>query len=144
MNTDTTINTGQAETAPTTNKPLPPLDPDFWSIDNPVLDRRLRFPIAMLRVGRILLKNTDEVMGVSETRISKLMAKHRNEIPQYTPLQIREELHKFPGEIRGGGIKIEWAENLHKPYRTVLHYDFNFSRIYRPDELDVMTEPAKL
>jgi hypothetical protein len=37
--------------------------------------------------------------------------------------------------VTGGGIKIEWAENQYKPYRTVPHYDFTFSRIDRPEEL---------
>jgi len=124
----------QTETAATTDQQLAPLDPDFYSIDGPVLDWRQRFSISMLRVGRILLKSTDEVMGVSESRVSQLMAKHRNEISEYTPLQIREELHKYHGEIRGGGIKIEWAENLHKRYRNVPHYDFTFSRILRPED----------
>jgi hypothetical protein len=124
----------QTETAATTDQQLAPLDPDFYSIDGPVMDWSQRFPIAMLRVGRLLLKNGSEVMGVSETRVSKLMAKHRNEIPEYGPLQIREELHKWGGEIRGGGIKIEWAENLHKPYRSVPHFDFTFSRILRPED----------
>lgn len=126
-------------------------EPDFidlcsYLIDGPINDWRQRFPIAMLRVGRILLKKTGEVMNISETRVSRLMAKHRNEIPGYSPLQIREELHKFPGEIRGGGIKIEWTENLHKPYRSVPHYDFTFSRIYRPEDYlkpEVLNEPAR-
>jgi len=55
-------------------------------------------------------------MGVSETSVSRLMNKHRIEIPEFTPLEIREDLHKYGGEIRGGGIKIEWMENLYKPY----------------------------
>ena len=120
-------------------------EPDFinlcsYPIDGPIEDWRHRFPISMLRVGRILLKNTDEVMGVSETRVSKLMAKHRNETAGYSPLQSREELHKFHGEIRGGGIRIEWTENLHKRYRSVPHYDFTFSRVYKPDDCIILNQ----
>jgi hypothetical protein len=131
MNTGSTIPGNQTGT--TANNFSTPLDPNFYSIDGQIEDWRMKFPISMLRIGRILLKNTGEVMNVSETRVSRLMAKHRNEVCEYGPLQIREELHKYPCEIRGGGIKIEWMENLHKPYRTVPHYDCTFSRIYTSD-----------
>jgi len=118
--------------------PLPPLDPDFYSIDGPVQDWTQKFPISMLRIGRILLKHDAEVMNVSAAKISRLMTKHRNELPgEYTALQIREELYKYHGEIRGGGIKIEWAQNLYKPYRTVPHFDFNISRILREEDSGV-------
>ena len=132
------MNSDQTEKPST---PLPPLDPDFYSIDGPVQDWTQKFPISMLRIGRIILKNDSEVMNVSAAKISRLMAKHRNELPgEYTALQIREELYKYHGEIRGGGVKIEWSENPYKPYRTAPHYTFSFSRIYRPEELDI-SEP---
>jgi hypothetical protein len=141
MNTTT-----NSETEPVTiDQPSTLPDLDFCSIDGLVQDWRQRFPVSMLRVGRILLKNTNEVMGVSEARVSKLMARHRPEISEYTPLQIREELYECGGEIRGGGIKIEWMENLHKPYRSVPHYDFTFSRILRPEDYlkpEALNEPV--
>ena len=140
------INLVQTETA-TSSPPEPDLiELCSYPIDGLIKDWRQRFPIAMLRVGRILLKNTGEVMNVPETRVSRLMTKHRNEIPEFTPLQIREELHKYGGEIRGGGIRIEWMENLHKPYRSVPHYDFTFSRILRPEDYmkpEALNEPAR-
>jgi hypothetical protein len=139
MITEPTIYSGhQANSAST---PLPPHDLDFASIDGPVLHWSQRFPVTMLRLGRILLKNEAELMNVSDSQVSRLMARHGNELPgEYTGLQIRQELYKYPGELRGGGVKVEWQENLYKPYRTVPHYDFNFSQILRPEDL-VLSEP---
>ena len=129
------MNSTAQATPATVSEPLAPLDPDFCSIDGKVEDWRDKFPIAMLRIGRILLKHEAEVMNVSGKRISKLMDRHRDDLPgQYTPLQIRQELYKYPGEIRGGGIKIEWNESRNTHYHTVPHYDFNFTRILRPED----------
>jgi hypothetical protein len=70
-----------------------------------------------------------------------LMDKHRNEIPStYRPKEIREQLRWYGGELRGGGVKVEWQEWPGKNYRTVPHYHFTFSRIYRPEDLVVETE----
>lgn len=119
----------------TMNELLPPLDPDFYSIDGPVLHWSEKFKISMLRIGRIILKDSLEVMNVSPARISRLMDKHWNDIPgQYTPLQIRQELYKHWGEIRGGGIKIEWTQTANAKYHSVPHYDFTFSQILRPED----------
>lgn len=117
-------------------------DLDFLSIDGKILHWSEKFRISMLRIGRILLKNDSEVLRVSAERVSKLMTKHRNEIPaEYTGLEIREQVHLRIGEFTGGGIRVGWSEDRDKPYRSVPHFDFTFSRIYRPEELVVETEP---
>ncbi len=117
-------------------------DLDFLSIDGKILHWSEKFRISMLRVGRVLLKNDSEVINVSAARISRIMTKHRNEIPaEYTGLEIREQVHLRIGEFTGGGIRVGWSEDRDKPYRSVPHFDFTFSRIYRPEELVVETEP---
>jgi hypothetical protein len=141
MNTDNTIHSDNNPETPST---LPTLeDLDFLPIDGKVLHWSEKFRISMLRIGRILLKKDAEVLRVSAERVSKLMTKHRNEIPaEYTGLEIREQVHLRIGEFTGGGVRVGWSEDRDKPYRSVPHYDFTFSRIYRPEELVVDMEPS--
>jgi hypothetical protein len=105
------------------------LDLDFFSIDGPNTGLP-SFVISMLRIGQIVTANTLEKREITAASISRWMLKHRDKIPcTYTPLQIREKLWQFDGEIRGGGVKIEWGELSGYPCRNVPHYDFTFSRI---------------
>jgi hypothetical protein len=129
---DATVYSDNQTEAASTPSPLP--DPDFYSIDGPIQHWSMRFPIAMLRVGRILLKNESEVMNVSAAKISRLMTRHSNEIPEYSGLEIRNQVHLLCGEIRGGGIVVGWTEDSNRPHRSVPHYDFTFSHIYREDD----------
>jgi hypothetical protein len=87
------------------------------------------------------LKNQSEVVGVSAEKIARLMTRHRNEIPEYSGLEIRDHMHLQVGEIAGGGIRIQWSEDSGRPYRSVPHYDFNFSRIWREEDFVANTKP---
>jgi hypothetical protein len=138
MITEPIIYSGDQKNTP---PPLPNLD--FRSIDGPITHWSQRFPIAMLRVGRILLKNDDEVMNVPAEKISGLMAKHSNEIPEYSGMEIRDHVHLLCGEIRGGGIRVEWTQDSNRPYRSIPHYDFTFSRISRPEDYEKPEMPNK-
>jgi hypothetical protein len=100
----------------------------------------------MVRVGRILLIDEYEVINVSPARISKIMSKCGNDIPEYTALEIRDQCHLKCGEIWGGGIKVEWQQDQCRPYRSVQHYDFTFSRILRSEDYmkpDAPNEPIR-
>ena len=108
---------------------------DFYSIDDPFIHWSDRFPVSMLRAARIILKDDLEVMNVSPQRISKIMSNPKNLIPgNYSPLEIRSELYKYWGEIRGGGIKIEWTQTANHRYHSVPHYDFTLSKILTAEE----------
>jgi hypothetical protein len=115
---------------------------NFASIDGPIIHWTQRFPISMLRAGRIILKDEFEVMNVPPERISRIMSNPKNDIPNYySPLQIRQELYKHWGEIRGGGIKVEWTQTANHRYRSVPHYDFTFSQILRPEDYMIPEAP---
>lgn len=99
------------------------------------------FVISMLRIGQILTAKEAVKREVTATRISALMDRHRNEIPStYTAWEIREQLSRYGGELKGGGVKIEWQEWPGKNYRLIPHYHFSFSRLYKPEDYVVKTE----
>ena len=116
---------------------------DFYSIDDPFIHWSDRFPICMLKAARIILKNDLEVMNVSPQRMSRVMSNPKNFIPgNYSPLEIRSELYKYWGEIRGGGIKIEWTQTVNYRYRSVPHYDFTLSKILTAEDLMIPKKAA--
>ena len=105
------------------------------------------FFVSMLKLGRILTAKVETKMDLSAYRVSQLMDKHRAEISRrYNPMEIREQLWTHPGEIRGGGIKVEYFE-LPNPHRLSHppHFSINFSRILRPEDYQppkVLDEPV--
>lgn len=114
---------------PTIDQPIDP-DPDFASIDGPIVHRSQRFPFTILRIGRILTKQDWVVREVTLSRLSRLMKKHGPELPAYySPRQIHDELYQFGGEIRGGGMVVEWLELGRRSRRSVPDYHFTFTRL---------------
>jgi hypothetical protein len=109
----------------------------FAPIDTMVNWRLQRFPFTMLQVGQILLKNKWSIIDVTATRISRIMERHRNKVFYiYTAGQICKEVQYSVGEIVGAGIRIECSE-LRSSTRSNPKYDFNFSTIYRPEDMVV-------
>jgi hypothetical protein len=102
----------------------------FKSIDGPVIDFRHRFQISMLRLGRILTAEEEERMNFSAAKVSKLMEKHRDLLFMFSPKEIRGKLWNLQGQIRGGGIKVEWFE-IPKPHRRTNppHFSISFTRL---------------
>jgi hypothetical protein len=83
---------------------------------------------AMLRVGKILLKDNWEMREVSPRRISKTMERHRKNMPWvYKPKEICEQWEYYNCYLEGAGLKIEASEvPIH--YRGARHYQFTFTR----------------
>jgi hypothetical protein len=82
------------------------------------------------------LTETGTRREISETRLSQLTIKYCNQlhIRCFTAKEIREQLWGISGEIRGGGVRVEWFETSTNYGRFQAHYDFTFSRILRPED----------
>jgi hypothetical protein len=133
--------------APTTTTPAKPDNYDpvlgMISIDEPVLEWKFHFPISMLKLARILLAKEAERWNFTAAQVSRMMYRHRNKgIVTCRPMELREKLWNWPGEIRGGGYKVEWQE-ISEPRRKndPPHFFISFSRVYRLEELLVKNEP---
>jgi hypothetical protein len=119
-------------------------DLDFLPIDSPQLELP-PFGKTILTLGEWLISR-DKVRNLSEHELSKLMVRHslKLKIRAFSVREIRDQLHKYPGQIRGAGIQVEWQEV--SPYmapRTPAHYTFSFSRIFREDHTqDGQDEPV--
>jgi hypothetical protein len=101
---------------------------NFQSLDDPTLHWP-DFELAMLRIGRILTAKQDVRREIRAEYISKLMKKHRKEMPWvYTGREIREKFQPL-GYLAGGGIQIEISELPFK-YRGAPHYHFTFTKFY--------------
>jgi hypothetical protein len=148
MTTDTIMNDGN-QTA-TKNEPDLYMEECFRSIDGPVLEMWERFPMSLLRIGRILLAKESERRDFSAAQISRLMARHRNiMLVSCRPMDIREYLsNNMTGEIVGGGVRIEWfpLSDPHKRNQPP-HFSISFYRVYRPEDLvpknEQQNEPAR-
>jgi hypothetical protein len=111
------------------------IDPDFLPIDGP--DTGLpSFILAMLRTAQIETAKEYERREITSETISRWMKKHRNHIPTtYRPKEIREQLWRYGGEIRGGGVKIEWSELPETHYGSARHYHFTFTKLLKPEQM---------
>lgn len=111
----------------------------FISIDDP----HLKWPpytLAMLRIGRILTAKQDVRREIRAEYISKLMHKHRNQMPQlYTGLEIREQI-RYLGYLSGGGITVQVYELPYK-YRSAPHYHFTFTKVY-PEPAQIQNQES--
>jgi len=144
MNTDISNSTDIHAEVPATKDTRPSsfYELGFLPIDDPITHWKQKFPITMLKVGRMLTAKTLVAREVTTVRLSRFMARHKDELPgYYTPKQIHEQLHDQGGEILGGGIHIEWQELYHDTRRQIPRYHFTFSRILRPEELIVKPQP---
>jgi len=110
-------------------------DPDFLPIDGP--DTGLpSFVLAMLRTAQIETAKDYERREITSETISRWMKKHRNLIPTtYRPKEIREQLWRYGGEIRGGGVKIEWSELPEEHYGSARHYHFTFTKLFKTEQM---------
>jgi hypothetical protein len=109
------------------------LELGFISIDGPIQHRTQRFPFTMLRLGRILTAKEWVVREITLARLGRLMTKHQHDLPgYYTPKEIHEQLFEW-GELRGGGIGVEWLELGRRSSRSIPDYHFTFTRIYQPE-----------
>ena len=119
-------------------------DSDFSSISGH--DTGLpSFVIAMLRIAQIITAKEFERREITAVQINRWMTKHRNVLPRvYKPKEIRDRVNEYGGEIRGGGVKIEWYELPEKHYGSPTHYHFTFSRLMRQADIDkeVSREPV--
>jgi hypothetical protein len=100
------------------------------------------FIVAMLRVGKLLTANSWEVREVTAKRISRIMERHKNDMPWiYKPKEICEKWEYYNCYIEGDGMKIEGAEVPIK-YRSVPHYQFTFTK-YPPAPTPNQAETEK-
>jgi hypothetical protein len=117
----------------------------FRSIDGPVLEQWERFPISLLRLGRILTAKEAERRNLSAAQVCRWMDKHRDlMLVSYRPMEVRDYLFNHQHiEIVGGGIRVEWFPQDDEPRRRgdAPHVSLSFYRIYRPEEL-VVKAPA--
>jgi hypothetical protein len=142
MNTDNTLNQDQQIQTQAQNEPDLYMEQCFRSIDGPVLEMWERFPISLLRIGRILLTKESERRDFSAAQISRLMAKHGNiMLVSYRPMDIREYFWTHPDvDFVGGGIRVEYFPTSDPHQRNhPPHYSISFYRVYRPEELVVKT-----
>ncbi len=135
MNIELNTNNKTETVTPSTGLENFDLERGYISIDGPILDFRQSFEISMLKLGRILTAKEAERMNFTAYRVSQLLEKHRDILRTYSPKEIREKLWDLQGEIRGGGIKVEWCE-IPKPRRRndPPHFFISFTRlhIYEP------------
>ena len=112
-------------------------DSDFDPIDG--VDTGLPpFVVAMLTIGQIVTAKDYERREVTAETITRWMRKHRALIPSaYRPKEIRDQLWRYGGEIRGNSVKIEWNELPARHYGSVPHYHFTFTKLLKPKELVV-------
>ena len=114
---------------------------EWVSIDDPNLKWR-PFILSMLRIGRILTKRENRRTGITGAQISRLMNKHRSELPDvYTGREIRDQFEYYGCWLVGGGIQIS-GDEMPVPYRGPKQYYFTIERL-QPPEAPSQIETAK-
>jgi len=109
---------------------IPLSELDFCTIDGDATGFK-SFALSMLRIGRILLAKAEIKAEIRPSRFARLMTRHRYEIPcTYTPKEIRYQLISL-GELRGGGILIQWDEYE----KAADECYFTIQRLHTPEEL---------
>jgi hypothetical protein len=135
-------------TAASITPPPRPIRPALDEIDFYPIEKLDLAPFihTLLKLGQFLTQ-TGTRREIDETKLSTLTHKYSNKlhIRPYQAKEIREQLWGGSGEFRGGGVVVEWCETSPNYGRFQAHYEFSFSRIYRPEELSMTErEPAKL
>jgi len=110
-------------------------DPDFLPIDGK--DDGLPMIVkTLLKLGQILTQKEMVVSDVNLRKLSRLIDKHRTQLwGRYKGKEIRQLIPGSNNELRGGGVKVEWAEVDGPHYHSKTDLVFRFSRLLRPEDM---------
>jgi hypothetical protein len=109
-------------------------NPDFWPIDDP--DNGLpMLTRALLMLGQILTAKEPSIELVPLPKVRFLISKHINKIKiQLSAKEIRDCIMGEWGEVRGGGVLVEWMPGPGANCNSRNQYLFTFRRLYRPED----------